>query len=343
MTYYMGKNSYVAIKKQATAGTAETTASIFVPVTDYPTIKSSPLNTYTKEYRNNTVEITKVYRKPNLKSEGTLSFPCYGDMLSYALYGVFGSAASAGDAEGYTHTYTVAETLPIWTVFLGIDDLAVEKYHDMTMKSLTLSLNPGEDMMGSVEMVGATGDIITSALTPSYTTLRPLTHGDASVSIRGSADCDVESFSVTIDRGVQEKRTLCTTGLGAYEPNMVYPTTIMVEGEMTLYFDGYDEYKYFLGTSSATSATTDTYVETDANSAIILTVTGQEILAGAAATKDLLTLTIHKALWDDVSIERTWDDRVKQTIAFKGIIDATPTPDGPISCTMVSEVADVDA
>lgn len=343
MTYYMGKNSYVAIKKQATAGTAETTASIFIPVEEFPDIKTRPLNTYTKEYRNNTVEITKVYRKPNLGSEGNLVFPCYGDMLTYALYGVFGEVASSGDAEGYTHTYTVAETLPIWTVFLGTDDLAVEKYHDMTMKSIELVLEPESDMIGTVEMVGATGDIITSALTPTYTTLRPLTYGDASVSIRGSADCDVESFSVKIDRGVQEKRVICTTGLGAYEPNMVYPTTIMVEGEMTLYFDGYDEYKYFLGTSSATSVTTDTYVETDADSAIILTVTGQEIKASGAATTDLLTLTIHKALWDDVSFERTWDDRIKQTIAFKGMLESTPTPDGPISCTMVSEVADADA
>ena len=100
MTYYMGKNSYVGIAKQDTAGTAETSADIFIAVESWPSIKSRPMNYYTKEYRNNTVEITQVYRKPTLGSDGSITAPAYENWLAYALYGIFGSVASSGDDDG---------------------------------------------------------------------------------------------------------------------------------------------------------------------------------------------------------------------------------------------------
>jgi hypothetical protein len=348
MTYYPGKKSYVGLKKQAVAGTAETVPAIFLPVEDFPDIKSSAPNYYSKEFRAVHAEINKVYRKPNMSSGGSISIAAYNNFVSYALYGVFGAVASSGDDEGYTHAYTVDDdALPIWTIFTGTADLPMEKFHDMTMKNISFSAGAGENVMVGVEVEGASGDIITAAATPTYTTLRPINYADVSVSLGGSANCDIDAFDIQIDRGVQVQRTMCTTGLGAWEPNKVYPTTIDCSGSFTMYFPSFDEYKFWLGKSDATSMKTDTFDDTDADRALVITMTGEEIKAAGAATRDTITITVPKIVYDDANIERTYDDVLKVTFNFKAVHDAATETSvagtGTVAATVISEVADPDA
>lgn len=338
MAYYQGKQGYVGLAFQATAGTAETTADVFIGTEDYPDIKTAAPNYYSKEFRGIFAEISHAYRKPNLSSAGSISAPAYADALTYMLLGVCGSVSTAGDAEGYTNTYTMAETLPIWTVFLGMDDLAVEKFHDMTMKSMDLTFSQGENIMVSVDMEGASGDIATAALTPTYQTRRALNAADVSVSLGGSTNCNIDALSVKIDRGVQTNKTFCTTGLGAWEPNFMYPTTTTIEGEFTMYFEDYNQYELFLGKDNNTVLTTDTYSVDDADTALVITATGPEVKSGGTAGKDTLTLTLHKILYDDYSFERTYDDRVKATIAFKAMWDTAATPDEVAAISLISGV-----
>ena len=348
MTYYPGKKSYVGLTLQDTAGTAETVPTIYLPVEDFPDIKSAAPNYYAKEFRGIHAEVTNVYRKPNMSSSGTISMPAYNNFVSYAMYGVFGTVTSAGDVQGYTHTYVVDDdALPIWTVFTGTAALAMEKFHDMTMKSIAFTASAGENINVSVEMEGASGDIITAAATPTYTTLRPLNYADVSVSLAGSANCDIDAIDIRIERGVQVQKTMCTTGLGAWEPNKVYPTTIDCSGSFTMYFPSYDEYKFWLGSSSATAMTTDTYSAADADRALIITMTGEEIATGGAATRDTITITVPAIVYDDANIERTYDDVLKVTFNFKAIHNTTAETavpgTGTVSAVVISEVADPDA
>lgn len=339
MAYYQGKQGYMGLALQATPGTAETTADVFIGSESFTSIKTQPANYYSKEFRGAAFsEISHVYRKPNLSSSGSLEFPMYADAFGYALQGIFGAVSTSGDAEGYTNTFTMAETLPIWTVFRGVDDLAVEKFHDMVMKSMSLSFEQGENINVSVDMEGASGDIVTSALTPTYQTRRALNAADVSVSLAGAPNCDIDSMNVTIDRGVQTNKTFCTSGLGAWEPNFMYPTTVSIEGDMTLYFSDWDEYELFLGKDNNTVMTTDTYSVDDADAALVITATGPEIKAGGAATKDTFTLTLHKILFDDYDLQVSYDDRVKASIAFKAMLDTSQTPDAVCSCTLINGV-----
>lgn len=335
----MGKKSYAGLALQAAAGTPETAADVFLPLEDFPDIKTQAPNYYSKEFRGVFAEISHVYRKPALSSSGSIKMPAYADPLTYLLLGVCGSVSTAGDVEGYTNTYTMAETLPIWTVFLGTDSLNVEKYHDMMMKSMELSFEQGEPIQVSVDMEGASGDIATSALTPTYTARRALNAADVEITLGGSANCTIDSLTLTIDRGVQTNKVFCATGLSAWEPNMMYPTTTIIEGEFTAYFAGYDDYEMFLGKTNATELTTGDYAVDDADQALVITATGtEEINAGGAATVDLLTLTLHKILYDDYSVERTFDDRVKATVAFKAMWDTAATPDEVAAISLISGV-----
>ena len=136
---------------------------------------------------------------------------------------------------------------------------------------------------------------------------------------------------------------MCTSGVGAWEPNMVYPTTVNVEGSFVMYFESYDEYKYWLGKSDATAMATDTFDDADADRALVITMTGEEIKSGGAATKDSITITIPKILYDDATIEVPYDDVCKVTFNFKAVHDATSETGvagtGTVSAVVVSEVA----
>jgi hypothetical protein len=343
MALISGKRSYIGLKRQAVAGTPETVPTIFIPTEDFPDIKSQPANFYSKEYRGVYAENTKVYRKPTLSSSGTISASAYGNFVSYAMYGVFGSVTTTGDTEGYTHAYAAGEVLPIWTVFTGSGSLNMEKYSDMTMKSIKLGAAPSEDIKVDVELVGASGDIATAAVVPAYTILRPMNFADISISLGGSTNCMIESFDLTIDRGVQDKRVMCTSGLTAWEPNKVYPTTINCEGSFVMYFENYTEYEYWLGKAGATKMTTDTYDSYDAKRALTITITGEEIKPSGAATRDSIVITLPEILYDDAKIERPYDDVLKVTFNFKSIFDSAAETakagTGTVSVTTISEVA----
>jgi hypothetical protein len=129
---------------------------------------------------------------------------------------------------------------------------------------------------------------------------------------------------------------MCATGLTAFEPNMVYPTTMNIEGSMTLFFDGYDEVKYWFGKSDATAFKTGDYSTSNAKRALILTVEGALI---GSTSKDKLTLSMSNCLYDDVKIDRSFDDRVKVTFDFKCQFDGTQVG----TAEMVSKVVNPSA
>jgi len=349
MTYYDGKKSYVGIAKQDVAGTANTAADIFIATESWPSLKMNTPNYYAKEFRGAMGEIQNVYRKSDMRSTGGISSHLYTDWASYAFYGVLGTVGSAGDDEGYTHTITAAATtLPIWTVFTGLDTVDVIKYRDLTMKSIKLGFSPGERLTMDVDFEGGPIDNATSVLTPTYTTLRPLDYADVSISLGGSPNCDIESMDLTISRSPAFNKTMCTGNL-AWSPNMVYPTTVMAEGSFTMYFSGYTEYEYWLGATGVDTVLTDTYDRTTADRALTITITstGTEIKSGGTATKDSVTITLPEIIYDDATITPTYDDRVKVVFNWKAVHNATAETavagTGTVKVDIVSEIADPDA
>jgi hypothetical protein len=282
-------------------------------------------NYYAKEFRGTQGEIQNVYRKPNLKSSGSISSPAYSNFLTYALYGVLGTDSVAGPTDSaYTHTFkSTATSLPIWTVFLGKNGSTVmEKYRDMTMKSLKLGFKPGEPLSAEVDFEGGPVDIATNAATPSYATIRSFFYPDVTISIAGSPTCDVEEMELMITREPSFNKTMCT-GNKAWMDNTVYPTTVKFEGSMTAYFTGYSEYEYWLGATGATTVLTDTFELTDADRAnFIMTATSTGDHIGAGTTHESLTITATRIMYDVVEVTPVWDERVKVKYEFKSIYDS---------------------
>lgn len=353
MAYFIGKKSYFGIARQTTPGTPETTPEIYIPTEELPDIKSEPANYYAKEFRGIFSEINNVYRKPTLKSSGKVSMPLYADPMTYLLLGVFGKVTSTkvstetGTVDIWMNNYIMAETLPIWTCFIGTrgltsldKDLNVERYHDMMIKSMTISVKPEENMEVSVELEGASGDIQTGQKTPTYTAKRPLNFADIEIRIGNNINCQTDEFEMTIDRGVQTNRVMCTAGLSAWEPNFMYPTTTSVEGSFTMYFSDYDEYRYFLGSMQADEMLTDTYRGDDASRRLEIKINGQKI-DDTQEQRDNLTFLLNKIYYDDSPIERSFDDRLKITFNFKAGWDPTPPNNAPASIIELGLVSQV--
>jgi len=347
MAFQDGKKGYVGISRQDTAGTVETTAAIFLITEEWPSIKLNNPNYYAKEFRGAMGEIQNVYRKSSQGSAGAVSALATTDWLSYAWYGVLGKATTSGDAAGYTHLCTAdIATLPIWTVFKGIGALEVEAYRDLTMKSLQMSFSPSERLKCSVDFEGGPLDKGTAALTPTYTTLRPLDYSDVAVSLGGAPNCNIESMDITVGRAPAFNKTMCT-GNTAVIPNAVYPTTVTAEGSFTMLFEDYTEYEYWLGATGADVVATDGFAKASAVRALTITATSTGAHIGAGTTHDSITITIPSIIYDDADTEVTYDDRVRITFNWKAVHDATTegqvAGSGTIKASIVSEVVDVDA
>jgi hypothetical protein len=349
MTYYQGKKSYVGISRQDTAGTVEATPAIYIPTETWPTLKTSGINYYAKEFRAAMGGIQNVYRKSNITSSGDVSAHAYSDWLTYAFYGVLGKTTSAQiAAEGaYTHAINAdAATLPIWTVFTGLDTVNQLRYRDLTMQSINLGFQPGERISTSVSFQGGPVDIASATLGASatYTNNRPFDYADVAVSLGASnSDCEIESMDLMISRAPYMGKVMCT-GNTAWNFNKVIPNDVICEGTFNMLFIDYEDYELWLGANNATTVLTDTYDRTSSDQALTITVTSTGPVIGNAATHDQFIITVPEILYDDSTITPTWDDKVRVTFAWKAVHNATAESavagTGTVKVDIKSEVVD---
>lgn len=321
MSYHFGKMGYVGMALQDTQGTAETTLNMFVPVEEMPTLKGQVEQKYPQEYRKTLAEASDFYRT-KISASGNFNIPARpSGGLEHAMYGVLGAKSSTkvGPSTTYKHTLTVGSTLPYFTVGIGRSTLNMEMFKDVVFSSVDMSFAPGEELKLNCSVQGIPEGIGTSAMSPSYGTERVLTFNDISVSLGGSANCDIIDVSLKIDRGVKSVRTACANA-GLFD-NMLYPTTTSVEGTINMFFQDYTEYKYWLGSSTATNFDANATAET-MKRALSIEATGPEI---ETDYNNEFNIYVPKIVYDDAPIDMPFDDRMKVQFNFKALYDGTQT------------------
>lgn len=326
MGYHIGKLGYVVLKKQATEGTPETVAGtdIGIPLTEVPDISPTIEKEFKPFYMKNGSEASD-YIVKSLSAGGSLKYPAYiGGPLEAGCYGIFGGVDSTlitDTTTAYTNTFTMNNnTLPMFTLVKGLDELNMERYYDLRFGKMDISMQPGEDVNVSIDVMGKGGDITQEDITPTYTSERSFIFDDMGVSLGGSTNCDITSLNCTIDRGVKSMRTACAASPKG--DNVFYPTTINVEGSIKMLFQDYTEYKYWLGSSSATAPTFDQSAATTKR-ALTITMNGESIGDGAPAQTSQFELTLPKIVYNDAKMDMPWDDRVQMEFNFKALYDAT--------------------
>ena len=328
MAYHFGKSGYMAIQIQTAEGTADVfdgagTDEIGLPITSQPSLKPVIEKEF-KQYYKKLYNSASDYTVKRLAAEGTIEVPAYpGGPLEAMLYGVFGSVDSTvivDETTAYANVFVVDDTLPRFSAAVGRDTLNYQEFYDLRMGSMDITMAPGEDVMISTSVMGKGGAIDNADFAPTYTTARSFAFDDIGVSLGGSANCDVTDISLKIDRGMKSMRTACAAA--AKGDNVIYPTTIDVSGSMTLMFQDYTEYSYWLGGAGVEAPTFD-QTAADTKRALTITMSGEPIGDGTPADKAAFVLTIPVIVYDTAEIDMPFDDRMMVKFDFKGLYDAT--------------------
>lgn len=340
MAYHFGKLGYMAVKRQSAEGTAAafTTAlpGIGLPITEQPGIKPVIEKEFKNYYKKSSSEYSDFTVK-RLAAEGDFNIPAFTKgPLESVLFGVFGSVASTaiGTTTLFNNVFKMNSVLPVYTVAVGRDELAYQEFYDMRFGKVDVNMKPGEDITLGVSTNGKGGAISNAAFTPSYTTDRSFAFDDLGVSLGGSPNCDITEMSLSIDRGIKSMRTACAAA--SKGDNMIYTTSIAVEGSMTLLFQDYTEYKYWLGGASATAPTFDQNAASTKRSLVITAV-------GPAVSTDNIEmrLTLPAIVYDAAEIDMPFDDRMMVKFNFKALNDPTTEAAAAGTGTIKAEVDSV--
>jgi len=350
MVYHFGKLGYLAIQVQSAEGTPDaftggaTPGEIGMLITDQPGIKPIIEKEFKNYYKKSSAEYSD-YTVKRLAAEGDISVPAFPEgPLEAMLYGVFGSVDSTViglETTAYSNVFVMDDTLPIFTAAVGRDALNYQQFYDLRFGKMDIDMKAGDDVTLKVSATGKGGAISEAAFEPAYADTRSFVFDDIGVSLGGSPNCDVTEISLSIDRGIKSLRTACAAA--AKGDNVIYPTTIDVSGSITMMFQDYTEYKYWLGGATATAPTFDQNAD-DTKRALTISMSGEPIGDGSPADNAALILTIPKIVYDTAEIDMPFDDRMMVKFDFKALHDPTAETALPGSGTIKAQVdSDFDA
>lgn len=328
MAYHFGKLGYMGMRVQDTAGTPETfdgstVNEVWLPIKEDPDIKPIIEKEFPQYYKKSGAEASD-YIVKRLAAEGNVAVDAHIEgPLEALLYGVFGEVDSTlitDTTTAYANIFTMVPDLPMWSIVIGRDELNMQRFNDVRFGSMEINMAPGENVSISNSVMGKGGDISQSDVVPTYADARSFVFDDVGVSLGGAPNCDVTEVSLTIDRGLQSKRTACAAA--AKGDNVFYSTGIGVTGTINMFFQDYTEYSYWLGGAAATAPTFDQTAD-DTKRALTISMSGDSIGDGNPADNSAFVLTLPKIVYNDSVITMPWDDRMMVQFDFTALFDQT--------------------
>jgi len=225
------------------------------------------------------------------------------DFTGLLLKGLMGTetVAQQGTTLAYKHTFTIGDT-PFFSIQVDKD---TEAYDVVSAKisSITAACSLGELLLITPSWICNYDRYQPSPVTPSYSVIDPFTFVQATVSIAGSADSDVDDFSFTVSRGLQVKNVLGDRF--TKEPIL---GGLEVTGTFTKFFATSTEYRRFWGSTTATQPQASLTAAT-----VSLKFEG-DIAAGTY--KYSLEFIFPNVLYTAASVPIAGKDALKQSISF---------------------------
>jgi len=187
--------------------------------------------------------------------DGDLGVEAQPIAIGAMLAAFFGRPTStkAASADVYDHVYipstsdfdtTYSAKVPV-TIVKNLDVGSSMQFSDLNASTLEMAINNGEFLMATVGFVGGHFQQV-APITPSFNTGKRWTWDQTSVSIGGSANCDVSQLTMSIEDAIEAQHTLC----GSTYPSRIKRTGFRVTNiSGTLKFDNQDEYQQFLSRS----------------------------------------------------------------------------------------------
>jgi hypothetical protein len=241
---------YVGIAEETTYGTG-------VAPTDYADIVSDGFSSDGGVSLLSTIRGRQTYKaeRGEFDDSGGGDLPIDPEgVIGLLLKGAFGSASVSSSAPVGTHTFAVSDTLPSYSVEVGLADVDAVRHTGCVVDTLDFDHASGDRLTASVDLPAKEPKPQGSQQTPSYSSLRTLMYHDATFKFDGSeVSADVQSVTPSISNNVtleaRDEPTPTKVNIGQRE----------VTADVTLDFNDMDMFKKFLGATGATGVEDTTY------------------------------------------------------------------------------------
>jgi hypothetical protein len=311
MSKGIGKTFGFGIAKEATRGTAESTADFWIPFEemniDEKDTKIVDENAYGVIEDSVSQSIVKQW------AEGNAKLPVYDKSIGLILLSLFGdvdSAAHSGETLAYDHTYSVLQDSQHQSLTLFVNDpLSGQDYkHALgVVSSLELSYALGKYIGVTPSFKAKKGE--TATLTPSISVENKFLSQHVSFKIAANqagldaaSAINVKSLSLKIDQGITDNDVL-----GSIAPDDFLTTQFSIEGNVELVWEA-ETYK-----DMALEAT---------EKAMRIDIKNSDVTIGTAANPQL-KIDLHKVIFKDITRPVKVKDLVMQTLSFKAHYNIT--------------------
>lgn len=131
-------------------------------------------------------------------------------MLGALLYAVLGAKAAAGSADPWTHTFTLASTLPWLTVWRHFAGILTERLDDARISRLVISSRAGGELRVAFTVLsGSPVHRLSPPATPAFeTSLFLHHHGAGALRVEGVAVASIAEWVLSIDANLRLVQTL---------------------------------------------------------------------------------------------------------------------------------------
>lgn len=302
MTKFIGRLADIGIAKEAVRGTAESSATFYLPKTSLTlddgieqTIDESSIGVI--EDSPNASIIAKFAEG---EIEGNIQDKSFGLLLLAAL----GSVSTSGPSDSaYTHAFSVLQGAQHPSLTLFLDDPNQDyKYALGVLSSLELDVMLGAYAKYKAAFRSKVGE--TATISPSYTAQNHFLPQHGSIKIAsnlsglGAASVlNIRSVKLTIEKNIEDDRKL-----GSLDAADILNRQLSVEGSVELVFD---------------AATFKTQMLADTPQAMRIRLTNSDVLIGSSSVPQL-TIDLAKVKFSKFEKNYENDGIVTAAVDFKG-------------------------
>jgi hypothetical protein len=157
--------------------------------------------------------------------EGDTQYIVRPTSVGALLYGAMGAKAVSGSADPWTHTFTMANTLPWWTFFRSIGAMLFERFVDCKITRLVFHSEAGQPLTVTAMVLGLKPQFRSATeANPTIETAHAFLHTDgvAAFMVEGVAVAHTRSFDLTIENN------------GSTVPGDAVTPYDVTEGELTV-------------------------------------------------------------------------------------------------------------
>lgn len=309
MSKFIGRTADVGIKKEAVRGTAETSATFYLPKLSLSiddTVEQV-VNESSYGVIEDATDSVVVGKGADAEIEGNIYSESFGLLLLSAL----GAVSTSGPSQTtvYTHTFTVGQSAQHPSLTLFQEDANQDySYANAMMTKLEIDISLGQFAKYNAEFRAKVGSAVT--LTPSYATNESNflpQHGSVKLAtdvsgLTAASAINIRSVKLTIDKGAEDDRKL-----GSLDPADILNKEFKVEGSIELVFN---------------DNTFKTDMLADTAKAMRIRLTNSDVTIGSSMNPQL-TIDVTKAKFSNFKRNYSNGDIVTATVDFKALYKPT--------------------